>query len=712
MPRDSDPMIGRVLDGRYEVLSRIDRGGMATVYEAHDLRLDHSVAVKVMHDDLGDDPVFAQRFVREARSAARISHPNVVAVTDQGDDDGHLFIVMEQVRGTTLRQAIRDESPMRPERALALLEQVLQALEAAHGQGIMHRDIKPENVLISASGQVKVADFGLARAFGADTQHTRTGGLVIGSVSYLAPEVIQQGPTDPRTDVYAAGVLLFELLTGRKPHEGDGAIQIAWKHVHEDIPRPSEHTAQHVPDFVDALVLAATARDRDRRPRDARVFLLEVRRARAALAAGVTDDPELAADFLPRPLGVDTASIDYVDDGHGGDTRENVTVDPHPTLLAEVPVVGADEDTTVIGRRSSDRLAAAGVVGAGVGAGAARTAPPPPGGPGAPGWGGPPPAQRAPAPNTQGGPPGVPADARGRRTSRRRRRGLLTLLVVVALVVGVAAGGWWLAVGRYTTTPGVINLSESAAAAKMEANGLELDVTAREFSETVTAGSVISTDPAAGSRIVEGGTVGAVVSKGPERYEVPKLHGRTVARAETLLGDANLELGAVTEVFHESVPEGRIVIATPSAGTEVPPGSAVAVNVSKGPKPIRIPDFTGRNAERAEAELTERGFEVSVTEENSDTVPKGRVISQDPDSGKGFKGDEISLVVSKGPVMVEVPRLQTQSVDEASAALRELGFQVEVVRTELYIGWDRVVRQSPGGGDSAPKGSTVTLYVV
>ena len=700
MSRDADPLLGRVLDGRYRILRPIDRGGMATVYEAHDLRLDRDVAVKVMHDTLSDDPIFAKRFVTEARSAARISHPNVVSVTDQGDDDGRLFIVMEQVRGTTLRQAVRDESPMRPERALALLEQVLQALEAAHAQGIMHRDIKPENVLISSSGQVKVADFGLARAFGADTQHTRTGGLVIGSVSYLSPEAIQQRDVDPRADVYAAGVVLFELLTGRKPHEGDGAIQVAWKHVHEDIPVPSEHTVQHIPDYVDALVRCATARDPDRRPRDARVFLLFVRRARAALDAGVRDDPELAADFLPRALGVDTASIDYVDDGVDG-------VDDAPTVVTPLD----DEHTTVI-----DRGGAAALAGVSTGAALGGAAPARPAAPSSYSPVEEHPTLRSSVPGPRTPPPGPPAGDRQRRPrprrERRSRRGLVLFVAVLTLVVLVALAGWWLGMGRFTSTPGVINLSQSAAEAKVEEAGLDFAVADKEFSETVTAGSVISTDPEAGSRIVQGGTVEAVISMGPERYEVPRLHGRTLERAAQLLEDGNLTLGDVTEVFHETVPEGLVVRATPGAGTELQPQAAVAVTVSKGPKPIRIPDFTGRDAERARSVLSEKGFEVDTTEENSDTVPKGRVISQSPSSGKGFKDDVIELVVSKGPVMVAVPRLATQSVEDATAALKELGFQVKVVKTDLYIGWDRVVRQRPGGDDTAPKGSTVTLYIV
>ncbi len=237
-------MGGRVLDGRYRIGARIARGGMASVYEALDLRLDRTVAIKIMHAGLGDDEEFAARFVREARAAARLSHPHVVAVHDQGDDDGVVFLAMELVAGHTLRDTVAKESPMPPGRALALLEPVVSALAAAHRAGIIHRDVKPENVLIAEDPHtgaevVKVADFGLARAVSADTQHTATGGVLIGTVSYLAPELVVDGRSDTRADVYAVGVVLHELLTGRKPHEGETPIQVAYKHVHADVPAPS-----------------------------------------------------------------------------------------------------------------------------------------------------------------------------------------------------------------------------------------------------------------------------------------------------------------------------------------------------------------------------------------------------------------------------------------------------------------------------------------
>ncbi|MBC7596855.1 MAG: serine/threonine protein kinase, partial [Kineosporiaceae bacterium] len=232
-----EALIGRVLDERYVIGQRIARGGMASVFMATDRRLDRVVAVKVMHSGMGDDRQFTERFVREARSAAKLNHPNVVAVFDQGSDGEVTYLVMEYVPGNTLRDVMREECPMPPRRALALMEKILIALSAAHAAHIIHRDVKPENVLITPTGEIKVADFGLARAVSAAT--TATGGTLIGTVSYLAPEIVVNDGADARSDVYACGALLYEMLTGLKPHAGESPIQVAYKHVHEDIAAPS-----------------------------------------------------------------------------------------------------------------------------------------------------------------------------------------------------------------------------------------------------------------------------------------------------------------------------------------------------------------------------------------------------------------------------------------------------------------------------------------
>ncbi|NKY15262.1 protein kinase domain-containing protein, partial [Streptomyces somaliensis] len=274
-----DPLVGRLLDGRYRVDARIAVGGMATVYRAVDTRLDRDLALKVMHPSLAADASFVERFIREAKSVARLSHPNVVGVFDQGEDGPYVYLAMEYVAGCTLRDVLRERGALSPRAALDVLEPVLAALGAAHRAGFVHRDMKPENVLVGDDGWVKVADFGLVRAVGTATHTT---GAVLGTVSYLAPEQIEHGTADTRTDVYACGVVLYEMLTGAKPHGGDTPAQVLFRHLNDDVPAPSAAFPGLAPE-LDALVAAATARDAAARPDDAVALLSRVRAARAAL---------------------------------------------------------------------------------------------------------------------------------------------------------------------------------------------------------------------------------------------------------------------------------------------------------------------------------------------------------------------------------------------------------------------------------------------
>jgi serine/threonine-protein kinase len=662
-------MIGRLLDGRYRVGPRIARGGMATVYEATDQRLDRVCALKIMHSNLGDDQDFAGRFVREARSAARLSHPHVVAVFDQGDDNGTLFLAMEYIPGHTLRDLVRKEAPMAPAKALSLVEPVLSALSAAHQAGLIHRDVKPENVLLAEDGRVKVADFGLARAVSAETQHTGTGGVLIGTVSYLAPELVIDGRADARSDVYAVGVLMYEMLTGRKPHEGDSPIQVAYKHVHEDVPPPSRDVPG-IPAYVDALVARATARDRELRPADARVLLHQVRRVRGALDHGILDDPELTSDLAPTSPVRLHDSIDYV--------REDAPriVEPasygSSAASAEAP---ESEGTTVLGGALP------------------RTRP-----------------SYSHEPDDRGG--GSRSDDRPAQQHRRSRRGPVLLAVVLMLAVLAGLTGWYYGMGRYTSTPGVINLSAAQAREKVVAAGLHFVVGSRQFSETVAAGSVVSTDPAAGSRILENGTVSAVVSKGPERYEVPRMRGMTEEQARQTLTNSHLTFGDATRRYDAQIAAGVVVFSEPKAGTELQPNSAVDLVVSKGPRPIDVPDFTGQSARKAIHTLEGLGLKVDVSRTYDDTVPGGAVIAQDPASGTLFRGDTVQLQVSKGPTLVAVPDVRRMGVDEATRTMQAAGFQVQTQNSSVYEGIGFVVDTDPKAGTLAPRGSLVTLFLV
>ena len=531
---------------------------------------------------------------------------------------------------------------MAPLRALALLEPVVSALAAAHRAGLIHRDVKPENVLIADDGRIKVADFGLARAVTADTQHTSTG-VLIGTVSYLSPELVVDGKADARSDVYAAGVVLYEMLTGRKPHDGESPIQVAYKHVHEDVPPPSR-LVPGIPSYVDALVARATARDRDLRPADAQVLLHQVRRVRAALDHGVADDPELTADLAPT-----TAPVVVPDD---------LGEDP-PTILAPAQVAG-HENTSVLDRGPADR----------------------------------PPSRPRPAP------------------PQRRRRGpaLLALLLALAVLAGLA--GWWFGIGRYQPTPAVIDLTTAQARQKVQSAGLDFSVGGRQYSEAVAPGHVISTDPGAGSKILSGGTVTAVISKGPERHQVPVLRGMTLDAAQQALLKAHLSFGRATYRYDDRVARGVVLSSDPPARTMRKRGSAVDLVVSRGPRPIKVPDFTGESAHKADKKLTKLGFAVNLTWKHSDSVAKGDVVSQDPSSGTLLRGQTVDLVGSKGPVMVEVPQVRGMGVEDATKTLEAAGFQVHTAQSKLYVGLGYVVDSDPKHGDLAPRGSVVIIYLV
>ena len=685
-----DPLVGRTLDGRYRLGSRVARGGMASVYEAHDIRLDRVVAVKVMHPGLGDDEEFARRFVREARAAARLNHPHVVGVHDQGEDDGTVFLVMEYVPGHTLRDVIRKEAPMPPTRALALLEPVVSALAASHRAGLIHRDVKPENVLIAddqpgrpgAAANIKVADFGLARAVSADTQHTATGGVLIGTVSYLAPELVVDGKADARADVYAVGVVLYELLTGRKPHEGESPIQVAYRHVHHDVPAPSE-LATDVPDYVDALVAAATSRDVTQRPADAGVLLHHLHRVQSALREQVASDPELAADLAPRP------PVDDV---------ESTVAEPFDAaalgLLTEVDTSesgllddGAEDRTTAIERHPAPSEGGEGTTML--------------------------PVQREPAPAHSPPPPAAPVSRTPERRPRRSSRGLWAFLLSLLLVVGLGVGAWWFGWARYTSTPAVLGLNEAAAVERLEAAGLTAVVGDPDFSENVAKDLVISTDPEPGSRILDGGEVTLVLSLGPERYDVPRLRGMTEDEAQDALAETNLEFGSSTERWSETIPAGEVIGSAPKAGTTLKPGATVNLVVSKGRRPIEVTDWTGKPFAEARAALQEQRLEVEVSSrEFSDSVPEGVVISQDPASGTLHRGDTVTFVVSKGPELVAVPQVRAQGVDAATAELEAAGFQVKVEQTDDSLGLGFVYSTDPPAGTMAPKGSTVTIYLI
>ena len=452
--------------------------------------------------------------------------------------------------------------------------------------------------------------------------------------------------------------MLYELLTGAKPHEGESPIQVAYKHVHEDVPPPSS-AVPAIPAYVDALVARATARDGAQRPADASVLLHQVHRVGHALASGVREDRELEADLAPTSrISSDTAP-------------EPFDTDEFAALLSPAEAVSD---------QVSDRVHTTAL------------------------------ERPAPAPLPERAPP---ADVPPNPPPRRSKRGPVLLFLALLLVASAGTAAWWFGYARYTPTPGVIGLARAAAVDKLEASGLSADFGDRAYSETVPAGQVLATNPSAGENVLDGGTVEVILSLGKERYDVPRLRGLTEDRAQDELLATNLEFGESIGRFSETVPEGTVLRSDPEVGTTLRPDAVVDLVVSKGPKPIRIRDFTGEDADRAEAWLERRGLDVDTSSEHSDSVAEGDVISQSPADGTAFAGDSVTLVVSEGPELVEVPSgLVASGVDAARERLEEAGFVVEVENADGYLGLGYVFRVDPSSGSMVPAGSTITLYLI
>ncbi|MFB7585730.1 Stk1 family PASTA domain-containing Ser/Thr kinase [Streptomyces sp. NPDC056169] len=634
-----DPLVGRLLDGRYRVDARIAVGGMATVYRAVDTRLDRVLALKVMHPALATDAAFVERFIREAKSVARLDHPNVVGVFDQGAEGAYVYLAMEYVAGCTLRDVLRERGALAPRAALDILEPVLAALGAAHRAGFVHRDMKPENVLIGDDGRVKVADFGLVRAVGSATATT---GSVLGTVSYLAPEQIEHGTADTRADVYACGVVLYEMLTGGKPHAGDTPAQVLYQHLHTDVPAPSA-TVPGLALELDELVAAATARTPEVRPYDAVALLALLREARAVL----TDEQLDAVPPQARSAARDTA-----------DDRTSVIARAVPAE-ADLPQVQQVEHTN-----------------------------------------------RLPAPEA---PPAGPR----RRAARglRAPRGPLLIVLGVLLALGLGTGVWYINSGQFTRVPAVLGQTEANATQRIKDAGLDVGTTKRAFSDVYERGAVMAVDPAPGERVRGNATVVLTLSRGPEIVKVPNLRNKPLPEAKRLLKEEGLAPGVITREFSDSVAQGAVIGSDPEPGTERRPDSAVALVVSKG-SPIDVPDATGETVADATATLQEAGLTVRVAPERINSPEDaGTVAAQSLAEGsRAAEGDTITLTVSKGPKLVEVPDVTGESTDDARTALEDAGFEVEVKKSFPFLG-NTVASQSVEGGSTAPEGSTVTITI-
>ncbi len=626
----TDPLIDRVFDNRYVIKRKLGAGGMADVYLAEDQKLGRLVALKLLNERHASDEQFVERFQREARSAAGLNHPSIVAIFDRGYAEGTYYISMEYLEGRTLKELLTRNGVPPVHVSIEYARQILSALAFAHRNGIVHRDIKPHNIIVGSDGRLKVTDFGIARS-GA-SQMTEAGSIV-GTAQYLSPEQARGAAVDPRSDLYSLGIVLYELLTGHVPFTGDTPVEIAMKHL-SLAPEPPSDLRPEVPHALDAVVLRALSKDPDQRYASAEEMEAELGRVARGLA--VSRQTEDAMTQVLSGAGA-TSAMTMVQRPRGG----------APVPPAYRPAGSYEYNDT------SPR----------------RTAWP---------W-------------------------------------------VVALVVLVAAGGGGyflyekiqdqLNSNKVIAVPDEGLVLRRLAVAKIQEAGLTTSVTFSP-SETVPFGQVISQDPHGGSKVARGTTVNLVVSNGFPMVVIPDVRGQTATDAVSTLSVAGFK-NLITNVYSTQA-TGLVLGEAPKPGTKVKKGTTIHINVSKGLKPVAIPDETGQPFAAARSALKGLGFTVVKATAQSPTVPKGQVVSEDPQPGtQAPAGSTVTVTVSTGPGTTPVPDVSGQTTADATTILQQAGFVVSVQPTPVTDPSldGSVISQDPIGGNPAAPGSLVTITV-
>ncbi|MGA0847212.1 MAG: Stk1 family PASTA domain-containing Ser/Thr kinase [Pontimonas sp.] len=647
----TDPLLGRLVDKRYLIERRVARGGMATVYEATDQRLERPVAIKIMHPHLAEDGDFTKRFIQEARQAARLAHPNIVNVFDQGQDGPITFIVMEYLPGITLRELLQDFGALTPAQTVDIVRAVLQGLDAAHTAGIVHRDLKPENVLLADDGRIKIADFGLARA---STHNTATSQALLGTIAYLSPELISRGEADLRSDIYALGIMMFEMLTGAQPYQGDQAVTIAYQHQNDIVPPPSSKNPA-IPALFDELVDWCTRRLADERPPHARAVLehlVEIEKLLGAeTLATATMDLNQTIAMTQRMSPMDIQDTEVLD------PKSAVFEGLEPAPTQSVTVTEAPPQEPVRERK----------------------------------------------------PP------RGRGLAVL---GTLVLLLVLGGGGAAAWWWFTGPGALVTVPDVAGGSVLEATATLVEAELSVADTVLEEFDLVLPEGTVKGTNPSAGAEVEKQTEIRLIVSLGPNPVAVPAISGQSLADVELALQEVNLILGSTSEEFNDFVDEGSVLRLvdenneTLAAGSQVLAGSTLNAVLSAGP----LPDVTGLPVDEARETLDAVGVNGVVGGDGafSDTVPEGYVVEVSLPAGATIRpGDTLTLIVSRGPELVMIPDLVGETIADAKEVLEGLGFEVEVRSEFPESDWDRsfarVTSLSPSSGQEVAKGTLVII---
>ena len=640
-------LTGELIDGRYQLIRQMASGGMATIYEALDTRLDRKVAVKVMHPHLAQDEQFVERFIREAKASAALSHPNIVSVQDQGwNQHGSpaVFLVMELVEGHTLREYLNEQGALSIDAGIKFLLPVLSALAAAHKLGIVHRDIKPDNILISKEGRIKIADFGLAKGPLLGATMTAESSIVLGSVSYLSPEQVQRGIADARSDVYSAGITAFEIFTGEKPFAGDEPIQIAYMHVNDRVPLMSTKRSG-IPPELDQLIYRATNSDPDARPREGGEF----HQALSAISHALDPNQRQLSLELDIPIAPMRPA------SKKPSRRERARIEKEKTVALK-KIESNDEDKQPAGKESTAQL------------------------------------------------------RRKKKLSKRVRR---NRMIAAGLAIALGFFGWYALVGpgSKVVVPSIVGATQKEATNALSPLGLTLVISEKRFDEDIPNGKIIESDPAGGGKVDAGGEVKAIVSKGPERYEIPSLVGLTPEAAVNLLAKFPVKVGELKEIYNDKTPKGFVISSSPASGEKVKRDSTIDLLISKGVETLDVASYVGKSADQALNELNDAGFNVDTVDQFSESVLAGAVISQQPSGGAPLaKGAKITLTISKGSQFVFIPNIFSLTEAKARAALGDLELKVVVKK----IGAKKVkavTNISPKVGTKVKRGSTVTITV-
>ena len=614
---------GQLIDNRYELLKIIANGGMGTIYEGIDIRLDRKVAVKIMHPHLAQDEEFISRFIREAKAAASLSHPNIVNVMDQGWNQSGIpavFLVMELVEGQTLRELISQKEKFSVNETINYLSPVVSALSAAHQIGIVHRDIKPENILISHDGRIKIADFGLARGTNLGQTMTAEASVILGSVSYLSPEQVQRGISDSRSDIYSIGVMAFEMLTGKRPHISDSPLQIAYMHVNEEIPKVSSKNIK-LPKELDELIYSATSRNPDDRPKDATAFSNALRNIQ------INFDPSKQQMSLELDIPI----------------RKEA---PKPKKIVEI------EETKEITKpiekikkpkKSRKKLALFTLflaVALGVGGWWTLV------GPGA----------KVTVPSLIGGtidqadgvlkPLGLTQDVTSQQFSEDIAKGII--------ISTDPEGGGKIAPGgvvhltlskgpeRYQI-PDLSQLTQSAAIKQLSSLPIAAPVVVEAFSDTIPNGLVISTSPVSGTLVKRGAGIKIIVSKGIEQIPLASFVGKSGEEALNVLVDAGFKVYP-TYAFSETMPMGAVVSQDPSEAKDYPKGTKINLVISKGSAYVFIPNIYSLTEAKAKSTLAALDLNVVVKRMGVKAIKHVTAIS--PKVGtKVLRGSKVTITV-------------------------------------------------------------------